>query len=100
MYARLRALERKLIHELYELAVEEHANDLADEWQEAVENDREPPGALDFVQGLIREGFYLPKMSRAIEYLTGCYYGKTLPDPERLAQILLPWYTSTVPAWP
>ena len=100
MYARLRALERKLIHELYEIAVEEHANNLANEWQEAVENDREPPGALDFVQGLIREGFYLPKMSRAIEYLTECYYGKTLPNPGRLFQILLPWCPYPLHAWP
>ncbi len=100
MYARLRALERKLVHELYEIAVEEHADELADRWRDAVEHDRTPPGALDFVQGLIRDGFYLPKMSRAIEYLTGCYYDKTIPDPRRLVQTLLLWYAGAAPAWP
>ena len=100
MWSRLRALERKLARELAELTVEEHANELADQWQDAVENDREPPGALDFVQGLIRDRVYLPWMSRAIEYLTGCYYGKTIPDPRRLVQTLLPWYTGAAPAWP
>ena len=98
--SRIRALERKLVHELYEIAVEEAADELADQWQEAVENDREPPGALDFVQGLIRKGFYLPKMSRAIEYLTKCYYDKSIPDTLRLVQTLLPWYSGPAPAWP
>ena len=100
MMARLRALERKLVHELAELAVTEHANKLANEWQDAVENDRTPPGALDFARDIVRAGFLLPTLPRAINYLAECYYGKSLPDPGRLFRILLPWCAHPAYAWP
>ncbi len=99
MFARLRALEKKLVRARAELAVTEHAIKLANEWEDAVENDRTPPGALDFARNLTLNGFYLPAtLPRAINYLAKCYYGKTNPDPLRRIQILLPWLTRPVPA--
>ena len=101
MFARLRALEKKLVRERAELAVTEHVNKLANEWEDAVENDRPPPGALDFAQDLTVNGFYLPTtLPRAINYLAECYYRKCLPDPRRLIQTLLPWCTYPAHAWP
>ena len=100
IFARLRALERKLAPQLAEIAVTEHANKLANEWQDAVEEDRTPPDALDFARDLTLNGFYLPAtLPRAINYLTGCYYRKTIPDPRRLFRILLPWCPHPPPAW-
>ena len=99
MFARLRALEKKLVRARAELAVTEHAIKLANEWEDAVENDRTPPGALDFARNLTLNGFDLPAtLPRAINYLAKCYYSKTIPDPRRLIQILLPWLTRPVPA--
>ena len=84
MYARLRALERKFARELAELAVTERANRLANEWQDAVENDREPPGALDFARDLTLNRFYLPAtLPRAINYLDRCLGSRSPPDPRR-----------------
>ena len=101
MFARLRALERKLVRERAALAVTEHTNKLVNEWQDAVENDRTPPGALDFARDLTLNGFYLPAtLPRAINYLAECYYGKCLPDPRRLFRILLPWCAYPAHAWP
>ncbi len=101
MFARLRALEKKLARELAELAVTEHANRLANEWQDAIDEDRTPPGALDFARDVTLNGFYLPAtLPRAINYLAECYYGKSLPDPGRLFRILLPWCTYPAHAWP
>ena len=99
MFARLRALERKLIHELAELAVTEQVEDLTGRWSDAIEEDRTPPGALDFARDVVRAGFPLPTLPRAINYLSECYYGKSLPDPRRLFQILLPWSAHPLPAW-
>ena len=99
MFARLRALEKKLVRARAELAVTEHAIKLANEWEDAVENDRTPPGALDFARNLTLNGFYLPAtLPPANKYLAKCYYSKTIPDPRRLIQILLPWLTRPVPA--
>ena len=100
MMARLRALERKLVRERADLAVTEHANKLAGEWSDAIDQDRTPPGALDFARDLTLNGFYLPTIPRAIRYLTECYLGKFLPDTRLLIQTLLPWYTYPAPAWP
>ena len=100
MFARLRALEKKLVRERAELAVTEHVNKLANEWEDAVENDRTPPGALDFARDLTVKSFYLPAtLPRAINYLSECYYGKTLPDPGRLFRILLPWCNYLPHSW-
>ncbi len=99
MFARLRALERKLVHELAELAVTEQVEDLTDRWQDAVEHDRTPPGGLDFARDVARAGFPLPTLPRAINYLAECFYGKSLPDPRRLFRILLPWCAHPPPAW-
>ncbi len=100
MMSRLRALERKLIRELAELAVTERVNDLAGRWRDAIDEDRPTPGVLDFARDIVRAGFLLPTIPRAINYLAECYVGKSLPDPGRLFRILLPWCNYSAHAWP
>ena len=99
MMARLRALERKLVRERAELAVIERVNDLAGRWRDALDQDGPMPGVLDFARGLVRAGFSLPTIPRAIQYLTEFRLGDSLPDRGRLLQTLLPWYTYAAHAW-
>ncbi len=100
MYARLRALEKIFARELTELAVTEEAEKLADEWRDALENDRPVPDALDFVQRIVRSGFGLSTFARAIGYLDRCFGNRSPLDPGRLLQTLLPWCTYPAHAWP
>ena len=100
MWNRLRALERKLIHELAEYVVTEQVDDFTDRWREAVEEDRPAPETLDFVRDMTRAGFPLPTIPGALNYLAECWHNKSMPDPARLFQILLPWSNYAAHAWP
>jgi len=99
MYSRLRALERKLIDELAELVVTEQVDDLTGRWREAVEEGHSVPDTLDFARDIVRAGFPLPILSRAINYLAECFYNKAMPDPGSLFQVLLPWRTHPASVW-
>ena len=99
MYARLRALERKLINELYELVVSEHVDALTDRWRDALDKDEPTPSGMDFGRDIVRDGFLLPTIPGAINYLAECFYNKSMPDPGRLFRILLPWSNHAAHAW-
>lgn len=99
MFARLRALERKLINELAEFVVTEQVDDLTGRWREALDRDGPMPSSVDFGRDIVRAGFPLPTLPSAINYLAECYYNRSMPDPGRLFGILLPWCTHPAHAW-
>ncbi len=86
MFARLRALEKKLVRARAELAVTREAEKLAEEWSDAFDNDRPVPDPLDFVQSVVRAGFRLSTFARAIGYLGRCLGTRFVPDPGILLQ--------------
>ncbi len=91
MLGALRRLERALVSERAELAVDAAVDELLMRWT----NDR-PEGtslseAVEFVRGLIFEGFLLPTGPIASNYLEKCRREGSTPDPDRLKRILLPW---------
>jgi len=99
MYARLRALERKLVHELAELVVSEHVESLTDRWRDALDKDLPTPSGVDFGRDIGRAGFPLPTIPSAINYLAECFYNRSMPDPGRLFRVLLPWCNYSAHAW-
>ena len=102
MFARLRALERKLVRERTELAITEQADKLAGEWTDALDCDRPVPDALDFVHRIVRAGYRLTTFSSAIGYLDRCLGNRSPPEswrpgPETLA--LVPPHRLRRPVW-
>ena len=91
----LRSLEKKLVVERTEIAVVPRVHDLLSHWEDALSDDHSTPDPLDFVTCLIRSGFCLTTGSKAFEYLDKCRRANSLPDRDRLLQILMPGHASS-----
>ena len=91
MRHRLRTLERTLVRERTELAVQNHVDKLINDWDLALGGGDNPPDPIEFMRKLTLAGFRLPTRARAHNYLDECRARDLLPDRDKLIYALLPW---------
>ena len=89
--ATLRNLERQLVVERAEQRVLHCVDEFLELWELSDELGQPLPESLDFIGGIIDEGFLLPTFPKVINYIDDCRADGSLLDPKVLFRKLLPW---------
>ena len=86
----LRSLERRLVLERVQIALQLIVDDFLDIWEQALERGCAPPSSLEFTRAMIDAGIYLLSAPAGIEYIEACHRSRSTPGRERLLKVLLP----------
>jgi hypothetical protein len=87
----LRKLERALVRERTQIGVYNHVEDLITRWLTAIDRDKTPPSADEFIHEMLNDGLYLPTFAGLHNYLEACNRDHKIPDHSTLMWLLLPW---------
>ena len=90
LWARVRALQRKLARELAAYRLGLLSRDLCHRWFVAQSDQKPLPGIQPFIRRVIDAGYRLLPLAAANNYLQDCRRKKTIPDPEALLNVILP----------
>ena len=90
LWARVRALQRKLARELAAYRLDLLSRDLCHHWFVAQSDHKPLPEIQPFIQRVIDAGYRLLPLSAANNYLRDCRRKDTVPDPDALLNALLP----------
>ena len=90
LWARVRALQRKLARELAAYRLDLLSRDLCHRWFTAQSDHKPLPEIQPFIQRVIDAGYRLLPLSAANNYLRDCRRKDTVPDPDALLNALLP----------
>ena len=90
LWARVRALQRKLACELAAYRLDLLSRDLCHRWFVAQSDQKPLPEIQSFIRRVIDAGYRLLPLAAANNYLRGCCRNDTAPDPETLLNFILP----------
>ena len=90
LWARVRALQRKLARELAAYRLDLLSRDLCHRWFVAQSDQKPLPGIQPFINRVIDAGYRLLPLAAANNYLQGCRRKNTVPDPDALLNVILP----------
>ena len=90
LWARVRALQRKLARELAAYRLGLLSRDLCHRWFVAQSDQKPLPEIQPFIRRVIDAGYRLLPLGAANNYLQDCRRKKTTPDPEALLSAILP----------
>ncbi len=89
MIQRLRTLERLLVCQRAQVLIGPIAEAFIDAWQQALDQDVDPPDELDLVQAVAAEGVPVLALSPLESYLDQCRRDRRVPHPGRIVQVLV-----------
>ena len=90
LWARVRALQRKLARELAEYRLDLLSRDFCHRWFVAQSDHKPLPEIQSFIRRVIDAGYRLLPLGAAGNYLHGCLRKGDAPDPEALLNAILP----------
>ena len=90
LWARVRALQRKLARELAAYRLGLLSRDLCHRWFVAQSDQKPLPDIQPFIRRVIDAGYRLLPLAAANNYLQDCRRKDTVPDPETLLSAILP----------
>ena len=90
LWARVRALQRKLARELAAYRLDLLSRDLCHRWFVAQSDQKPLPGIQPFINRVIDAGYRLLPLAAANNYLQDCRRKNTVPDPDALLNVILP----------
>ena len=90
LWARVRALQRKLARELAAYRLDLLSRDLCHRWFVAQSDQKPLPEIQPFIRRVIAAGYRLLPLGAANNYLQNCRGKDTTPDPETLLSVILP----------
>ena len=90
LWARVRALQRKLARELAAYRLDLLSRDLCHRWFVAQSDQKPLPEIQPFINRVIDAGYRLLPLAAANNYLQGCRRKNTVPDPDALLNVILP----------
>ncbi len=90
LWARVRALQRKLARELAAYRLDLLSRDLCHRWFVAESDQKLLPEIKPFIQRVIDAGYRLLPLGTANNYLRDCRRKDTVPDPDVLLNAILP----------
>ena len=90
LWARVRALQRKLARELAAYRLDLLSRDLCHRWFVAWSGHKPLPEIQPFIHRVIDAGYRLLPLGAANNYLQDCRRKDTAPEPEKLLSVILP----------
>ena len=90
LWARVRALQRKLARELAAYRLDLLSRDLCHRWFVAQSDQKPLPEIQPFIRRVIDAGYRLLPLAAANNYLQDCRRKDTVPEPEKLLNAILP----------
>ena len=90
LWARVRALQRKLARELAAYRLGLLSQDLCHSWFVAQSDQKPLPEIQSFISRVIDAGYRLLPLGAANNYLHDCRRKDTVPDPDALLNAILP----------
>ena len=96
---RVDALLRKYAREVAVVRLRRLTQEYSLQWTVAVADRQPPPDTHPFILRVAAAGFRLTTFMSVRKYLEGCRSKNTVPEKDKMAQALLPWYGSPVPIY-
>ena len=90
LWARVRALQRKLARELAAYRLDLLSRDLCHRWFVAQSGHKPLPEIQPFISRVIDAGYRLLPLGAANNYLLDCHRKDVCPEPEKLLNAILP----------
>ena len=93
--SRLRTMERQLACQRAQVIITPIAEDFAEAWEQAFNENLRPPDAIDFFRVIAKAGVATIVATPLVSYLDGCLSDRRIPDPGRVVVAIVHGFSET-----